>query len=292
MIVQDSTRHFTLHSIVDSDDDMVRMFAQTIGMPLKFDTLYVGEWKQNLLLADSYGEGRVFIAGDAAHLVIPTGGLGMNSGVGDAIDLSWKLAATLEGWGGPKLLPAYTTERRKVGDLNVQASRYATLGRRKWRSMWKPQHLRRHAGRRSVARRAGARRRHRAAQVERDDRRRAWLSLFRLAAVWPRGRRGAGLRLRRVHALAPGPACGCRTPGSTTARRCRTASAYDRGFTLLRLGKSQADVSALEAAFAKYRAPFRVLDVPDAGPRAVYGFDLILLRPDMHVAWRGNRSAG
>ena len=138
MIVQDSTRHFTLHSIVDSDEDMVRMFAQTIGMPLKFDTLYVGEWKQNLLLADNYGEGRVFIAGDAAHLVIPTGGLGMNSGVGDAIDLSWKLAATLEGWGGPKLLPSYTAERRKVGDLNVQASRYATLGRRKWRSMWKP----------------------------------------------------------------------------------------------------------------------------------------------------------
>ena len=138
MIVQDSTKHFTLHSIVDSDEDMVRMFAQTIGMPLKFDTLYVGEWKQNLLLADDYGQDRVFIAGDAAHLVIPTGGLGMNSGVGDATDLSWKLAATLEGWGGPKLLPGYTAERRKVGDLNVQASRYATLGRRKWRSMWKP----------------------------------------------------------------------------------------------------------------------------------------------------------
>ena len=201
MIVQDSTKHFTLHSIVDSDEDMVRMFAETIGMPLKFDTLYVGEWKQNLLLADSYGEGRVFIAGDAAHLVIPTGGLGMNSGVGDAIDLSWKLAATLEGWGGPKLLPAYTTERRKVGDLNVQASRYATLGRRKWRSMWKPNIRDDTPDGRGVARRAGAGRRHRAAQVERDDRRRARLSLFRLAAGRPGGRRGARLRLRRIHAV-------------------------------------------------------------------------------------------
>ena len=47
--------------------------------------------------------------------------------------------------------------------------------------------------------------------------------------------------------------------------------------------------SALEKAFAAYRAPFRVLDIPDAEPRAVYGYDLILLRPDMHVAWRGNR---
>src|SRR6185369_2008694 len=68
LIVQDSTRHFTLHAVVDSDD--------------------------------------------AVHLVIPTGGLGMNSGVGDAIDLSWKLAATLQGWGGPGLLASYNVERR------------------------------------------------------------------------------------------------------------------------------------------------------------------------------------
>src|SRR5215471_5442833 len=138
LIVQDSTRHFTLHSIVESDADMVMKFRDTIGLPLPFDTLYVGEWKQNLLLAERYHEGRVFLAGDAVHLVIPTGGLGMNSGVGDAIDLSWKLAATLAGWGGPKLLAYYESERRLVGDHVVKASRFATLGRRKWRSMWKP----------------------------------------------------------------------------------------------------------------------------------------------------------
>src|SRR5262249_46187457 len=56
----------------------------------------------------------------------------------DAIDLSWKLAATLAGWGGPRLLPAYDIERRQIGDRNVGASRYATLGRRKWRALWKP----------------------------------------------------------------------------------------------------------------------------------------------------------
>jgi hypothetical protein len=64
---------------------------------------------------------------------------------------------------------------------------------------------------------------------------------------------------------------------------------YGRGCTLLRLGKSRVDVSALDKAFAEFRAPFRVLDIPDAEPRAVYGCDLILLRPDLHVAWRGNR---
>jgi hypothetical protein len=107
---------------------------------VKYEMLYVGEWKQNLLLAQRYGEGRVFLAGDAAHLMIPTGGLGMNSGVGDAVDLAWKLAGTLRGWGGPRLLEAYELERRPVGERNVAASRYASLGRRKWRGLWRDPH--------------------------------------------------------------------------------------------------------------------------------------------------------
>ena len=101
IILQDSTRHWTLHAGVESDAEMIELFRHSLAMPLDFQTLSVNQWTQHLLCAERYGEGRVFIAGDAAHLVIPTGGLGMNTGVGDAIDLSWKLAATLAGWGGP-----------------------------------------------------------------------------------------------------------------------------------------------------------------------------------------------
>jgi 2-polyprenyl-6-methoxyphenol hydroxylase-like FAD-dependent oxidoreductase len=289
MIVQDSTKHFTLHSIVDSDEEMVKLFAQTIGLPLKFDTLYVGEWKQNLLVADTYSEGRVFIAGDTAHLVIPTGGLGMNSGVGDAIDLSWKLAATLEGWGGPKLLPAYTAERRKVGDLNVQASRYATLGRRKWRSMWKP-NIRDDTPEGAASRAELVR----VADIEQrksNEMTGAELGYhyFGSPLVWPED--GEGPTYDFVE-YTPSTWPGVRLPhtwlADGTAMQDRIG--FDRGFTLLRLGKSQADVAGIEKAFAVYRAPLRVLDIPDAEPRAVYGYDLILLRPDMHVAWRGNRA--
>ncbi|MGA7455588.1 MAG: FAD-dependent monooxygenase [Rhodoplanes sp.] len=107
LIVQDDTKHFTLHSVVEQDSDMAMMFEKTVAMLVEYEMIYVGQWKQNLLLADSYGTGRVFLAGDSAHLVIPTGGLGMNTGVGDAIDLSRKLAATLRGWGGPDLLRSY-----------------------------------------------------------------------------------------------------------------------------------------------------------------------------------------
>ena len=79
---------------------MAGVFARALGMPLEFEALSVNEWTQHLLCATSYGAGRVFIAGDAAHLVIPTGGLGMNTGVGDAVDLAWKLAARSQAGAG------------------------------------------------------------------------------------------------------------------------------------------------------------------------------------------------
>ena len=190
----------------------------TVGMPLKYEMLSCDPWRQNLLFADRYGKERVFLAGDAVHLVIPTGGLGMNSGVGDAIDLSWKLAATLHGWGGPNLLKSYEIERRQVGERNVGASRYATLGRRKWRSLWRP-NIRDNtpAGDRPAM--CVRHRRRRAAQEQRDDRRGARLSLRRLAD--DRSIPGGPEHLFREYQPTTWP--GARLPHVwlTTARRCR-----------------------------------------------------------------------
>src|SRR4029077_1315116 len=66
-----------------------------------------------------FGSRRVFLAGDACHLFVPTGGFGMNTGIGDAVDLSWKIAAVEQGWGGPRLLASYEAERRPVGLFNT-----------------------------------------------------------------------------------------------------------------------------------------------------------------------------
>jgi FAD binding domain-containing protein len=108
-------------------------------MPVMYEKLYVGQWTQRLMLADRYRDGRVFLAGDAAHLVIPTGGLGINTGVADAVDLAWKLAGTLQGQGGPWLLESCEAERRAIGARNVSASRKAARGRRTWRAAWQPE---------------------------------------------------------------------------------------------------------------------------------------------------------
>ena len=118
LIMQDSTKHWTLHSVVDTDHEMDIAFERTVGVPIKYERLSCAPWRQNLLLAEHYGKGRVFLAGDAVHLVIPTGGLGMNSGVGDAIDLSWKLAATLARLGWPQ--PSQIVRNRAASNRRAQ----------------------------------------------------------------------------------------------------------------------------------------------------------------------------
>ncbi len=284
LIMQDSTKHWTLHAIVDRPDEMKAQFERTVGIPVPYDMLTAGEWKQNLLLADRYGLGRVFLAGDAVHLVVPTGGLGMNTGVGDAIDLAWKLHATLTGWGGPKLLASYEIERRQVGDRAVGASRYASLGRRKWRSQFRP----------------NIRDQTPDGQATRDD-------LARVADVEQRKTNemiGAELGYRYVgspvisdepggpehlfRGYVPTTWPGARLPHVWFEPGRSVHDAIGDGYTLLRLGRTKADSSDLENAMHATGAPFDVLTIDAAVPRAVYGYDLILVRPDLHIVWRGN----
>src|SRR5580704_9275321 len=284
LIVQDDTRHFTLHATVESDGEMAAMFEKTVAMPVDYEMLYVGQWKQNLLLAERYGAGRVFLAGDAVHLVIPTGGLGMNSGVGDAVDLSWKLAATLHGWGGPRLLASYAVERRQIGDRNVGASRYATIGRRKWRSMWKP-NIRDNTA-------EGRQTRDMLAHVADIEQRKSNEMI------------GAELGYRYVDSpvicdIPGGPEHLFREYVPSTWPGARLphvwlddgAAMHDRipdGYAILKLGRTKADASALEQALRSRGAPITVLEIPDRVAREVYGYDLLLVRPDLHVVWRGN----
>src|SRR6201993_321680 len=134
LVVQDDLRHFMANTSSISGPAPDALLREVFRIDVPFEILNVALWHQNLLVAERYSDRRIFLAGDAAHLMIPTGGLGMNTGVGDAFDLSWKLAGTLAGWGGPHLLRSYEIERRQIGERNIGASRYAALGYRKWRS--------------------------------------------------------------------------------------------------------------------------------------------------------------
>jgi 2-polyprenyl-6-methoxyphenol hydroxylase-like FAD-dependent oxidoreductase len=289
LIVQDSTRHFTLHSVVAKDEDMAAMFERTAAMPMQYEMLYVGEWRQNLLVADRYMDRRVILAGDSVHLMIPTGGLGMNTGVGDAIDLGWKLAATLQGWGGPGLLAAYEAERRPIGVRNVAASRYASLGRRKWRAQYRPEIFDNTAA-------GAAARAHLAAVADVEQRKTNEMIGAEL------GYRYAGSPLIADEPdegapddfidYVPTARPGARLPHvwlpDGTAMQDRIADSY----TLIRLGGTAADTRALASAFGGIGAPYAEFVADGEAPRDICGADLVLVRPDLHVVWRGNRMPG
>jgi 2-polyprenyl-6-methoxyphenol hydroxylase-like FAD-dependent oxidoreductase len=286
IILQDSTRHWTLHAGAASDAEMAEIFKKSLAMPIGFEMLSVNEWTQHLLCAERYSDERVFIVGDAAHLVIPTGGLGMNTGVGDAIDLSWKLAATLAGWGGPQLLTSYEAERRPIGLRNVKASRAAMTGRLGWRAAY-------HPNVRENTPEGAATRAQMAALFDVHQRKvteilgiEAGYRYMDSPVVW------------REPGDGPDPDNPSYVPTTWPGARLphvwldKGEALHDRlgpGYTLLRLGGTQADPSSLEKTFQKIGAPLDILDVSSKRAREIYQYDLVLVRPDLHVAWRGNK---
>src|SRR5947209_16870281 len=107
---------FFFHAPVPKDAtperfDFRALLHQAAGFPFAAEIDHLGFWNLRIMLASQYSQGRLFIAGDACHQHPPYGGFGLNTGVEDAVNLGWKLAATLRGWGGPRLLASYDEER-------------------------------------------------------------------------------------------------------------------------------------------------------------------------------------
>ena len=285
LIVQDDTRHFSLHATVESDEEMPRLFEEIVGMDVSYETLYVGKWRQRLMVAERYRQGRVLMAGDAVHLVIPTGGLGMNTGAGDASDLGWKLAAVLQGWGGEHLLDSYEAERRPIGIRNVAASRKAAEGRRAWRSLWEPE----------ITDDTAEGQRVRTRLAERADLEQRWSNDLLGIEM---GYRYVGSPLTCDEVGGPDPDSfryvpttwpGARLPNVWLRDGRALQDAVGREYTLLRVGEGKSvDTSAVERAYVDLGIPFSVLDVDSEDAASVFGCALVLVRPDLHVVWRGN----
>src|SRR5262245_56636769 len=105
-----------------SEADIHALLKRAMGKDFDYEILSVMRWVRRELVADSYGRGRIYLAGDSVHLTSPTGAMGMNTGMQDAVDLGWKLDAVLKGWAGPDLLSTYERERRPVAVRNIKAS--------------------------------------------------------------------------------------------------------------------------------------------------------------------------
>ena len=272
---------------VAPDSDAVRQaMALCCGVELPVEVIGTQPWTAGIaLVAESFADGRVLLAGDAMHLFTPTGGFGMNTGIDDAANLSWKLAAMVQGWGGPNLLESYEAERLPIAVRNTGAARM----------------LAKNIGEVSVSpameddSAAGA-----------DARREigAYLSTFgeEFGSIGVQlGARYDGSTIIVSDEAPPADDFAHYTPSAVPGGRAPHAwitegrgegdSLFDRlglGFTLLRLGANAPDAAAFANAAQSLNVPLTILNIADNDIRALYGRDLVLIRPDQHVAWRGN----
>lgn len=264
--------HFAMQDGVDGADP-TSLIHRAVGREFPLEVISSVNWNAgHSLVAQTYRKGNVFIAGDAVHLFTPTGGMGMNTGVDDAANLGWKLAAVLCGEGGEALLDSYEAERRPIGVRNVNFARgFAdsvgnveipvsisadTADGAAERARLKA-HFEHHAEFEFIIPGAFLGLRYEDSPVIAYD--------------------GAEPPLDHPNDYTPNAIPGSRAPHVWLG----DDALFDRlgpGFTLVRFGGVQGDLGP----------DITVLDVADAAARDLYGADYVLIRPDQHIAWRGN----
>ncbi|WP_030901349.1 FAD-dependent monooxygenase [Streptomyces sp. NRRL F-5126] len=267
------TGTFVLGDVEDEPDEPLAVVKERLGIDFAVDeVLNVAYWNGRLAVADSYRAGRVFLAGDSAHQFYPTGGHGANTGLGDAVDLGWKLAATLGGWAGPRLLGSYEAERRPVALFNREMC--ANL-----LAVWMrfPQLAA-----------AGASSPQLAAYLDKErfqiDNLGIHFGYHYTASPVIRYEGGAEPGWQ-WHSIVPGTVPGSRAPNLALEDGTPLFDRLGAGYTLVDLSGENRGKDLVAQAVRK-GLPFALLTVDDEAVRAAWERALVLVRPDHHVAWR------
>jgi 2-polyprenyl-6-methoxyphenol hydroxylase-like FAD-dependent oxidoreductase len=255
---------------------------KAFGGDFAYEVISVIDWTRRELVATRFSDGPVFIAGDCAHVNSPSGGYGMNTGMGDAVDLGWKLAATLEGWGGSKLLDSYDAERRPVSVRNVNEAT------------------------RNLETRTFPISEAVASDTAEGEAIRAEL-LQKFQSESKRRFNSFGIALGYCYAASPiciadedaaqpqdvatfSPTShpGCLAPHGWLPDGRSTKDLFGRRFVLLKFGEGAPNTDAVVDAATLRGMPFEEIDIPDSELCALYQRRLVLVRPDGHVAWRSD----
>jgi 2-polyprenyl-6-methoxyphenol hydroxylase-like FAD-dependent oxidoreductase len=248
---------------------------KAVGAEFALDFDYTGFWELRNAVANTYRDGRVLIAGDAAHSHPPYGGFGLNNGLEDAINLGWKLAAKLQGWGGEGLLNSYSDERQPVfRDVANDFIAARVRVEAEFLARYNPAHDK------AAFEKAWA-----AHEGDLGMRVHAYEPNYEGSSVVagpPNGKSGAhGKHLfdaRPGHHLAPQPLSSGRN----------VFEELSDGFTLLAFDAPAADTERIELAAKSLNIPLKVVRDSFSGGREAYGQRMILVRPDQFIAWSGN----
>ncbi len=266
-----------------TDAEAAAAIAASTGIDLPVEILSSDEWVASRLLADTYRTGRVFLTGDACHLHPPFGGFGMNMGISDSVDLGWKLAAVLQGWGGPVLLDSYEAERRSAHEfvMDEAESNHAVLPK----LLVRP-HIEEDSP-------AGEAARAEVAEIIDQAKRKEFYSLgvvlghcYQSSPVISDD--GTNASWQRSVDYHPRAIPGCLAPHRWIDAKTSLYDRFGSGFTLLVMASGHdADVAAAQAEASASDTPLTVVTLVDSALCALYKQPLALIRPDQHVAWRG-----
>ena len=265
--------------------DRDALMRRAAGRPMQVEWLGLSIWSRRSLVADSYGKGRVFLAGDAVHQLSPTGALGMNTGIGDAVDLGWKLAAAVQGWGGAKLLASYDAERRPIGLRNVGMAAEFYLAHEHFEDGLAAIEDDSEQGR-ALRARLGR-------ELERDVG-----AMFRTVGLQLGYRYedspicvadGTPAPPDNPEKFVPSARPGARAPHVVLRDGGSTLDRYGRGFVLAQFGGGAPDGAEIVAAAAARGVPLRTAAIAEPEAAQLHERKLVLVRPDGHVAWRGDR---
>jgi 2-polyprenyl-6-methoxyphenol hydroxylase-like FAD-dependent oxidoreductase len=290
VISLDGKERWIVNVFVPKDTDVEAIdFADAARRLLATDVPFTIEdqnaWTGRRLLAERFGSQRVFIAGDAAHSWLPMAGYAMNAGIADAANLAWKVAAVLDGWGGEELLASYESERRPVLE---QVSTLA-MNVRKGNAVPVPLEIEE-----PNAAGAAARERFGRYMLETDSAQFACIGLnfgYYYDGSPIIAYDGVAAPAYSLGHYTPSTVPGCRMPHAFVNG---TTSLYDLlgpAYTLVRFDRT-IDVAPLQRSAERTGVPLTVLDLDPANVDTHYDVALVLVRPDHHVAWRGQTVAG
>jgi len=278
----DAGEGFFFHSPVARDTradafDVLGLLHEAAGFTFQAELDHVGFWDLRIMTASQYRKGRTFIAGDAAHQHPPYGGFGLNTGLEDAANLGWKLAATLRGWGGANLLDSYAEERRPIfletGEMMIAG------GIERDRAF-----LERYSPERDG-----------------DEFERAWIDFANRSGL-ERQSYEPHYEGSSVLVGPPGGVCSIHgeysfvaQPGHHLAPRTLSTGSnvfeeLGDGFTLLAFGADEGAVRRFREAARAIRVPLKIAQDSYEGDRLAYEARLILVRPDQYVVWAGNQT--
>ena len=279
------TFHTQLPPGADASEDWVRQsLALTVGCDFPYEIVAMAKWTAGMtLVAEKFQYDRIFLAGDAAHLFTPTGGLGYNTSIEDAVNLGWKLAAVCNGWGGPELLATYEIERRPIALRNTMFAR--SLADNLGKIHIAPE-LEEESEIGQLQRRELGKKLQHHAEIEFNT------QGIQLGVQY----HNSPLVLSGTdapppddpHIYIPTAIPGCRAPHLWLDRTQCIYDVFGPEFTLVQLNQGDEGLPIIEVAHS-LGIPMQSLQLKNEEARELYGADFVLIRPDNHIAWRSNQ---